>query len=161
MTPKFTNWPWRQTHTYCISFVACPVLSHVAVEHDWKAHTSHSWCEDYKGNKKNCQTVCPTGRYDYYWLHCNERQKWVIYNTAIRHQNLFKTDVHSLFLTAWIPRLDVGHSELNVLEEEEENPEEEIVIHNDEMKPSFRYSAPHSHSAGPSYLYTPPSKDAI
>ncbi|XP_073334518.1 ciliogenesis and planar polarity effector 1 [Pagrus major] len=57
---------------------------------------------------------------------------------------------------AWIPRLDTGHSELNVLEEEEENPEEEIVVHNDGRKPSFRYSAPHSHNAGPSYLHTPP-----
>ncbi|KAM8743852.1 ciliogenesis and planar polarity effector 1 isoform 3-T4 [Acanthopagrus schlegelii] len=57
---------------------------------------------------------------------------------------------------AWMPRLGVGHSELNVLEEEEENPEEEIVVHNDERKPSFHYSAPRSHNAGPSYLLTPP-----
>lgn len=34
MTPRFNNWPRRQTYTYCISFVACPVLSREAVEHD-------------------------------------------------------------------------------------------------------------------------------
>lgn len=60
-----------------------------------------------------------------------------------------------------MPRLGVGHSELNVLEEEEENPEEEIVVHNDERKPLFHYSAPRSHNAGASYLLTPPSKDAV
>ncbi|XP_031711728.1 ciliogenesis and planar polarity effector 1 isoform X1 [Anarrhichthys ocellatus] len=61
---------------------------------------------------------------------------------------------------AWLPRLDTL-TEPNAFEEEEENQEEESVLHNDswasEGKPSFRYStSSYSHNAGPSYLHTPP-----
>ncbi|XP_044029035.1 ciliogenesis and planar polarity effector 1 isoform X2 [Siniperca chuatsi] len=57
---------------------------------------------------------------------------------------------------AWIPQLDTL-TEPNAFEEDEENQEEECVLHNDERKPSFRYSASsHSHNVGPSYLHTPP-----
>ncbi|XP_041666961.1 ciliogenesis and planar polarity effector 1 isoform X2 [Cheilinus undulatus] len=60
---------------------------------------------------------------------------------------------------AWMPTL-VPLVEPNVLETEEENQEEEILVHSEpntpERKSSFRYStSPHDHS-GPSNLHTPP-----
>ncbi len=69
--------------------------------------------------------------------------------------------IHSLSVTAWLPRLD-ALNELNACEEEEKNLEEECVVHNDEMEPFFRYStSSHGHNAGPSYRHTPPSKDGL
>ena len=73
--------------------------------------------------------------------------------------------MYSLCLTAWPPRL-VTAAETNACEEEE-NLEEQYVVHNEsctpERKPSFPYStsSSQSHSAGPSYLHSPPSKDAL
>ncbi|XP_037609215.1 ciliogenesis and planar polarity effector 1 isoform X4 [Sebastes umbrosus] len=67
---------------------------------------------------------------------------------------------------AWLPRLDAS-TELNAWEEEEENQEDERVLHNDswasERNLSVRYStSSHSHNAGPSYRHTPPKmKDQL
>ena len=79
-----------------------------------------------------------------------------------------------LSLTAWSPQLDTltepdacGEEEEEEEEEdEEENPDEESVLHHDSWdsgkKPAFRYyTSSDSHNAGPSYLHTPPSKDAV
>ncbi|XP_068429824.1 ciliogenesis and planar polarity effector 1 isoform X2 [Clinocottus analis] len=72
-----------------------------------------------------------------------------------------KTVRRSVPQKAWLPQLDTL-TEPNAWEgEEEENHNEESVLHKDSWdsggKPSFRYStSSYSHNAGPSYLHTPP-----
>ncbi|XP_076614742.1 ciliogenesis and planar polarity effector 1 [Chaetodon auriga] len=65
---------------------------------------------------------------------------------------------------AWMPRLDTSteqNTEQNTFEGDDENREEEFVGHNNscapERMPSFNFpTSSHSHSAGSSYLHTPP-----
>ena len=71
--------------------------------------------------------------------------------------------MYSLCLTAWAPRLATV-TEPNVYEDEE-NLEEQYVVHNDscatERKPFLYSNSSHRPSAGPSHPHTPPSKDAL
>ncbi|XP_070707145.1 ciliogenesis and planar polarity effector 1 [Pempheris klunzingeri] len=56
---------------------------------------------------------------------------------------------------AWIPRLDTS-TEPDAFEKEEENQEDEFIVHDDSLAPSFHYStSPQGHNAGPSFLHSP------